>query len=302
MLSSVKKKISERASLLFFLSPTLFFIFFFIAFPILFSGYLSFTEFNYAKDTFPNFIGIQGYTETILHDGFFATALWNQVKFAIPYFLISFFLSLGLAILLNELVRGAYVFQTIFYIPMIVPMSLVGITFAWFLAPDMGIFNQILRNIGLGNLATYWYGEPSTALYSLVVARSWKMIGFTLIVFFSGLQSIPSSIREAAKVDGANFWQEIRYVMIPNIKPYLFIGGVWVLINSLKVFVLPRVITEGGPGQSTLTLYLYSWKAAFQRLAFGKAARVAYLTALIILALSWVMNKMLGAEETEDVA
>jgi len=297
MLSRISDRLRDKLSLLFFLSPTLLFVFIFIAFPILFSGYLSFTEFNYAKDAVPTFIGIKGYTETILHDGFFHTALWNQFKFAIPYFLISFFLSLGLAILLNELVRGAYFFQTIFYIPMIVPMSLVGITFAWFLAPDMGIFNQMLRNVGLGNMATYWYGNSSTALYSLVVARSWKMIGFTLIVFFSGLQSLPESLREAAKVDGANFWQEIRYVMIPNIKPYLFIGGVWVLINSLKVFVLPRVVTEGGPGQSTLTLYLYSWKAAFQRLDFGVAARIAYLTALIILVLSWIMNRLLQTEE-----
>lgn len=297
MLSRMNDGLRDKLSLLFFLSPTLLFVFVFIAFPIFFSGYLSFTEFNYAKDAVPTFIGIKGYAETILHDGFFHTALWNQFKFAIPYFLISFFLSLGLAILLNELVRGAYFFQTVFYIPMIVPMSLVCITFAWFLAPDMGIFNQILRNIGLGNLATYWYGNSSTALYSLVVARSWKMIGFTLIVFFSGLQSLPESFREAAKVDGANFWQEIRYVMIPNIKPYLFIGGVWVLINSLKVFVLPRVVTEGGPGQSTLTLYLYSWKAAFQRLDFGVAARIAYLTALIILVLSWIMNRLLRTEE-----
>ncbi len=294
-----KRKLRETLSLFFFLSPTLVFVFVFIAFPILFSGYLSLTEYNYAVDDAPTFIGLRGYVEALAHDGFLHTALKNQFQFAVPYFILTFLVSLGLALLVSELRRGLQLFQIVFYLPMIIPLSLVGITFSWILAPDLGVFNVILTRIGLGHWARDWYGDPGTALYALVVAESWKMVGFTFIILLSGIRSIPDSLREAARVDGAGYWQEIRYVVLPLLRPYLLISGIWIIINSLKVFDLPQVITQGGPGVSTLTLYLYSWKAAFQRFEMGLASRVAYITAFIILFLSWVLNRVLKPEEAE---
>ncbi len=294
-----RRRLQSTVNLLIFLAPTFLFVFVFIAFPILFSGYLSFSEYNYALDNAPTFIGVRGYIDVILHDGFLHTALKNQFLFALPYFVITFTVSLGLAILVSELKRGVQLYQIIFYLPMIIPLSLVGITFAWMLAPDLGVFNVILQRIGLGKWARDWYGDPRTALYALVVARSWKMIGFTFIILLSGIQSIPSSLREAARVDGAGFWAEIRYVVLPLLRPYLLISGIWIIINSIKVFDLPKVITQGGPGISTLTLYLYAWKAAFERFDMGLASRVAYITALIILILSWLLNRLLNPEKVE---
>ncbi len=291
-----KNRLRERGNLILFLLPTLLFVIIFIAFPVIFSGYLSLTEFNYAADPAPRFIGLEGYREMLFEDTFFQTALVNQMKFAVAYFFIAFLVSLVLAIFVNELSRGVQVFQVIFYMPMIVPMSLVGITFAWIAQPDMGVFNHILRSIGLEDLAVDWYGLPNTALYSLVVARTWKMIGFTLIIFLAGLQGIPRSLRESARVDGANFLQEIIYIVLPNLKPYMLISSIWILINSLKVFVLPQVITQGGPGTSTLTLYLYSWKLAFERLDMGEASQVAYLTAIIILVIAGLLNVLFKQE------
>ena len=125
------------------------------------------------------------------------------------------------------------------------------------------------------------------------------MIGFTLIILLAGLQGIPKSFRESARVDGANFFQEIWYIILPNLKPYMLISGIWILINSLKVFVLPQVITQGGPGVSTLTLYLYSWKLAFERLDMGEASQVSYITAAIILILAWVLNKIFKPETAQ---
>jgi len=201
--------------------------------------------------------------------------------------------------LVNELTRGVHIFQVIFYLPMIVPLSLVGITFMWILKPDIGLFNTLLRRIGLSFLTRRWFNDPNTALYGLVIARSWKMIGFTLIIFLSGLLGIPKNLREAARVDGANFFQEIGYVVLPNLKPYMLICGIWITINSFKVFVLPSVVTHGGPGQATLTLYLYSWKTAFERLDMGKSAIVACLTATIILLVSWFLNLIFRPEAGE---
>ncbi|MFW5711115.1 MAG: carbohydrate ABC transporter permease [bacterium] len=295
----LKDSLRDRVNLLIFLLPTLLFVIIFIAFPVLFSGYLSLTEFNYASDSIPKFVGLQGYIDMVTGDGFFHTALFNQMRFAVAYFLIAFLVSLVLAIFVNELERGVQVFQVIFYMPMIVPLSLVGITFAWILSPDLGIFNHLLRTIGLGHITHDWYGEPSTALNSLVLARTWKMIGFTLIIFLAGLQGISKSLKESARVDGANFFQEIFFIVLPNLKPYMLIGGIWILINSLKVFVLPQVITGGGPGSATLTLYLYSWKLAFERLEMGEASQVAYLTAFIILIMTWVLNRIFKPETAQ---
>jgi len=286
----------SKITLFIFLAPTLFFVLVFIAYPIVYSAYLSLSEFNYASDPSPRFIGFKGYIDTILHDSMFHTALINQFKFAIPYFIITFLGSLILAILINELKHGASLFQVIFYLPMIIPLSLVGITFAWLLFPDVGIFNHILRRLGVENWNIDWYGDPKTALNSLVVARSWKMIGFTLIILLSGLQGLPKDIREAAKVDGANFFQEIWHIVLPNLKPYLYISGIWILINAMKTFELIAVVTQGGPGMATLTLYYYSWKLAFERLDMGRASQVAYITAGLIILLSWGLNRLFKTE------
>jgi ABC-type sugar transport system permease subunit len=292
-------KAQKRTSLIIFLLPTLIFVFVFIAYPVLYSGYLSFTEFDYARDDAPAFIGASGYFDTIVDDTLFRTAFVNQVKFAIPYSVITFGISLGLAILVGELTRGVQVFQVVFSLPMIIALSMAGIAFSWMLNQDVGIINHFLRTVGLGSWARNWFGDPDTALNGLVVTRSWKMIGFTFIIFLSGVQSIPSSLREAARVDGAGFLGEVRHVVLPLLRPYLLAGGIWIIINSLKVFDLAHMVTQGGPGVATLTLYLYCWKAAFQRYDMGLASRVAYVTAFLILFLSWLLNRLLNPESSE---
>lgn len=293
------RKFSERLSLFLFLLPTLFFVFVFIAYPVLYSGYLSFTDFNYAKDDAPEFIGINGYVDTIMDNSLFHRAFKNQALFAVPYFILTFGLSLGLAIIVGELTKGVQIFQIIFYLPMIVALSMAGLTFSWILHEDVGIFNHFLRTIGLESWTRHWVGNPNTALYGLVLIRSWKMIGFTFIIFLSGVHSIPISLREAARVDGANFWQETRYIIVPLLKPYLLAGGIWIIINSLKVFDLPAVVTQGGPGVATVTLYYFTWKAAFQRFDMGLASQTAYITAFVILFLTWVLNKILKPDTAE---
>ena len=125
-----KNSLRDRLNLAFFLFPTMLFVIIFIAFPVIFSGYLSLTEFNYASDPAPQFIGLKGYIDMVKNDIFFHTALYNQMRFAVAYFLIAFAVSLVLAIFVNELQRGVQVFEVIFYMQMIVPMSLVDITFA----------------------------------------------------------------------------------------------------------------------------------------------------------------------------
>ena len=295
-----KRRLTENINLMVFLLPTFIFVIIFIAFPVVYSGFLSFTKFKFGIESAPTFIFLKGYLERFTSDSLFMEALKNQFIFASLYFIITFTISLVLAILINELTFGVQTFQVIFYMPMIIPLSLVGITFAWLLSPINGFVNIIIRNITHNVRFMFdWYQEPKTALIGIVIARSWKMVGFTLIIFVAGLKGLPKSLREAARVDGATFWQEIWKIIIPNLKPYMLISSIWILINSFKVFDLVRVITEGGPGVRTYMLYYYSWKLAFERMDLGEASQVAYITAGIILILAVVLNQVFKPETAE---
>lgn len=289
------RKVRANTSLLLFLSPTLIFVIVFLAYPLFYSGYLSFTKFNFATENSPTFVGFQTYKEVILDENFHISFI-NSLKFAIPYFTICFSLSLLIAILIHQLIRGNEFFQMIFYFPIIVPLSLVGVIFVWIYEPDIGILNVLLRKFGLSVFAKRWLADSQVAIYSMIIAQSWQQIGFTVIIFLSGLQSISTGIYDAAKVDGANFIQETWYITLPNLKFYSYICGLWIAINAWKVFEMPAVMTKGGPGIATTTLYYHSWKAAFRWLEMGKSSAIAYLTALTILIMSLILKRLFRTE------
>ncbi len=296
-----RRRLRERGNLLIFLLPTLFFIVVFLGFPLLSSAYLSVT--NIRANIFEphKFIGLKGYYTTVVKDSFFHTAMRNQSIYAVSYFILTFTGSLFLAILINELRKGVEVLQVIFYLPMIIPLSIVGGIFMWiFSGTGNGFYNLVLNHLGLGQTPPVnVYGDPRYALFGLVIARSWKMTGFTLIIFLAGLQGISKEVRDAAQIDGANFRQELFRVVLPMLKPYLLIGVTWILINSMKEFDLPAVVTFGGPGTATLTLYYRAWTLAFEYWEMGRSAQVSFITAFIILAISWVFNRILRPETAQ---
>lgn len=296
-----RRRLRERGNLLIFLLPTLFFIVVFLGFPLLSSAYLSVT--NIRANIFEphKFIGLKGYYTTVVKDSFFHTAMRNQSIYAVSYFILTFTGSLFLAILINELRKGVEVLQVIFYLPMIIPLSIVGGIFMWiFSGTGNGFYNLVLNHLGLGQTPPVnVYGDPRYALFGLVIARSWKMTGFTLIIFLAGLQGISKEVRDAAQIDGANFRQELFRVVLPMLKPYLLIGVTWILINSMKEFDLPAVVTFGGPGTATLTLYYRAWTLAFEYWEMGRSAQVSFITAFLILAISWVFNRIFRPETAQ---
>jgi len=297
-----KRRVKERIRLLVFLFPVFFFVILFLAFPLISSAYISLTDVKFFSFTEPhNFIGFNGYIDTILNDTNFHDALQNQLFYGVSYFFITFTLSLLLALLLNELTRAEGFFQVLFYLPMIIPLSIVGGIFMWiFSGTTNGLFNIILNNLGLGQVPPFsLYADFDWALFGLVMARVWKMTGFTLIIFLAGLKGIPQQLREAAKIDGANKFKELFHIVLPLLKPYLFIGAIWILINSMKEFDLPAVVTWGGPGNATVTMYFRAWRLAFVHHEMGKAAQVSFIIAFIILTLAFILNKIFRTETAQ---
>jgi len=280
-----------------FVIPAFLFIAIFLAYPLFYSFFLSFTKYDYIYDQAPKFCGLLQYINLFTKDDRFWIALKNTLIFGVLYFSLIMVLSLIIAIMLNEIVKGKFFFQLSCYFPLIVPLALAGVIFMWILDPTFGIFNFLLRKMGFLKLATInWFGNYDTALYSLVVVKLWKFMGFTIIILLAGLQGIPRSISDAAKVDGANFLQEKLYIIIPNLRGYIFIAALYSLIDAIKIFELPYVCTKGGPGNATLTLYFYTWRSAFGYFKMGKASAIAYITASLILLFSMIASWTVGKE------
>lgn len=276
-----------------FMGPSLLFLVAFIGYPLIYSFYLSFTKYNYAYDKFPVFVGLQTYI-SLLQDGTFVTALLNTLIFAALYFTASIFLSFVIALVINEIDKFQTFFQLSVYMPIIVPLSLAGVTFVWILDPTFGIANFLLNHLGFSSVS--WLSNTSLSLFTLIGVKLWKFLGFSVIIFLAGLQSVPKRLYEAARVDGANFIQQTLHVTLPGIKSYILMASLYQIIQAMKVFQLPFVMTQGGPGNSTLTLYLYSWRSAFSYFDMGNAAAAAYITSAIILAFTALANWLLSSD------
>lgn len=276
-----------------FIGPSVLFLAAFIGFPLIYSFYLSFTTYNYAYDAFPAFNGLQNYI-ALLSDPTFLTALTNTLIFAVVYFSASIFFSFVIAVVINEIEKFQTFFQLSVYMPIIVPLSLAGVTFVWILDPTFGVANHLLKQLGITPVS--WLSNSSYALFTLVGVKFWKFLGFSVIIFLAGLQSVPKRLYEAARIDGANFLQQTIHVTLPGIKSYVLMASLYQIIQAMKVFQLPFVMTRGGPGNATLTLYLYSWRSAFSYFDMGNAAAAAYITASMILILTAIANWLLGSE------
>ena len=279
-----------------FILPALLFMFIFLIFPLATSFYLSFTEYNYAYSDHPKFIALGNYLH-LLQDANFVVALRNTMYYFSIFFPGLICLSLGIAILLNQKIRGTSFFTPALLLPTVVPLTLAGVAFIWILSENFGIVNHILKNVlGMSFLTHSWLVERETAMISLAVVGLWKYTGFAMILFLAGLQAIPETLYDAAKMDGANSVQIFSRITLPNLKESFILVGIWGIIQSVKVFEQAFVMTKGGPGRTTLVLYLYAWKTAFRFFEMGYAASIAYIIGIIILVLAFINFALLKTE------
>jgi ABC-type sugar transport system permease subunit len=275
------------------MAPSLVLLLGFITYPLVYSFYLSFTKYNYVYDKAALFNGLMTYVN-LLRDETFLIALKNTMVFAILYFFGIIIFSFIIAVVINEIKRGQMFFQLSVYMPIIVPLSLAGVTFVWILDPTFGVLNFFLKQLGISPIS--WLSNSSYALFTLVGVKIWKFMGFSVIIFLAGLQSVPKGHYEVADINGANFLQKTFYITIPEIKEYTLMASLYQIVQGMKVYELPFVATKGGPGNATLTLYLYSWRSAFSHFDMGNAAAAAYVTAAIILVSTLFAKRILRSD------
>jgi ABC-type sugar transport system permease subunit len=210
----------------------------------------------------------------MVHDASFWTALRNTVYYTVFHIPLTLAASLGLALLLNRKLRAVAFFRTVAFFPYIT--SIVAIAQVWnmLFSPSYGPVNQLLRAVGVAH-PPGWTTSADWSMPAVIVVGTWREMGYYMLLFLAGLQTIPAQLYEAARVDGASGWQQFRAVTLPGLRPTTFFVTVMLTIGSFKVFDLILVMTNGGPGQSTLVLSQYIYQKGFVENQFGYAAAVS---------------------------
>ena len=275
---------------LLFLSPWLVGFVVFTAGPMLASLYLSFTDYDVLNP--PRFTGAANWMQ-LFQDARLIKSLQNTFFYAVLHVPLSMAFALGLAMLLDRAGRGAKLFRTTFYLPSITPAVAVGVLWLWLLNPQVGLVNRGLAAIGIDGPG--WTTDPSWIKPGIVLMSLWGL-GNTVVIYFAALRNVPGRLYEAARVDGANAWQQFRHVTLPGISGVLFFTLVVGTIASLQIFA--EVYTmffrgqESGVSSEALFYVVYLFRQAFEFFNMGYASAMAWLLFLIILAITLIQLRL----------
>jgi multiple sugar transport system permease protein/raffinose/stachyose/melibiose transport system permease protein len=232
-------------------------------------------------------VGFANY-QRVIADNIFWASLGNAGIFGVVGFVLGNILSLGMALAVNSLQRGATFYRVAYYLPGVFSVVVVGMMFAWILQGSVGILNRGLGAVGLEVLQRRWLTDPETALPSVALVYVWFHWGFGFLLFLAGLQSVPRELHEAANIDGAGAWQRFLNVTWPQLIPVTTIVSVLTLLGALQIFGTVQVLTNGGPGYLTEVPTLRIYKEGFQFHRFGVAAAMSVVFGSILVALSLV--------------
>jgi multiple sugar transport system permease protein len=282
----IKRNLKARkncVSALFFLSPTLVIFLTFIIFPVFFSFYLSFHQWNMFS-TDQSYVGLENYVR-MFGDAEFWEVLKNTLIYTIGTVPLNMVLSLLVAYVLNRKLIGKKFLRTAFFAPVIISPVAAAVIWRWMYDPNFGLINYFLSFFGLKG--PNWLNEPNSAMFALILMAVWKTFGINMVLFSAGLQGIPESYYEAADIDGAGRWSKFWRITLPLLSPTTFFIMVMSIIGSFQVFDIVYVLTSGGPLGSTKVLVFYLYEHAFKFFDMGYASAVAYVlfTILIILTL-----------------
>jgi raffinose/stachyose/melibiose transport system permease protein len=257
-------------------------------------GY-SFTDWS-AYSTDLHWVGLANFATIFQPNSEYVGAIVNTVIFTIATIILKTVIALALAVLLTSGIRLASLYRALIYFPALLPMVAVGIVFKSILDPDVGLLNSTLREVGLGFLAQQWLTNVSLALWSVIGVDTWKGVGYIMVILIAGLLAIPREYYEVAKIDGASGWQAFLYITLPLLRPVLAVTTVLNLLYALRVFDIVYVLTNGGPGYATDTVYTAIFNA-FSLGQWGVATALSTVFFLVMLALGFVVLRVFRRSE-----
>ncbi|TWT13287.1 sugar ABC transporter permease [Planomicrobium sp. CPCC 101079] len=260
-----------------FLLPSLLFLSIFIYFPLVQNLYNSFFEFSVFSPT-KEFVGFASFQQ-LIQDKVIVAAFINNVKYAVISVLFQVFFALILATILEDKVfrRIAPALRVIYFMPVMISISVIALLFTFVYNPQMGLLNSFLELIGLENLATPWLGNATTAIYAVIAMSQWQSIGFITMLFIVAIQKIPKELYEAADIDGAGKIRKFFNITIPQVKETMFVNVLITVTGSILVFNEPFILTGGGPGFSSTTLSVLMYEQGFGKDNMGYASAIATL-------------------------
>ena len=265
-----------------FVGPALLTLCAFIVYPIVYSLWLSFHDWNGYTAQWGPFVGLRNYLELAQDEIFWKSAV-NSVVFVVARTPFEVGIGFALALLLNRELRGRSLLRTLFFVPVVLSLIVVTILFQRIFEANAGLLNTFLREVGLGVLTRSWLGDTSTALPVVIAISVWKNVGFSLVILLAGLQGLPHEVIEAARVDGADRWQLVLRVITPLMRPILAITAMLSIISGLKVFDLIFILTRGGPTYSTEVFATLLYRQAFELNDMGTASAIAVIMVVVIM-------------------
>jgi putative chitobiose transport system permease protein len=262
--------------------------------PVLQAAYLSFTNYDFVGS--PKFIGWKNY-ELLWRDRLFWQVLYNTVIyliFAVPFLVV---LPLILAILVNRALRGIQIFRAIYYFPVVVSVVVAGIAWKWVYAEN-GILNYFASLAAFQTIKVAWLTDARTAIFSIIAVTVWRGLGYYMVIYLAGLQSIPKDLYEAAAIDGSDGWQKHFDITIPLLKPYIILVAIISAIASMKIFEEVYIMSKGGPANSTKTVVYYLYEKGFDSLEMGYASAIGVVLFLAIFTISVLTVKAIAPSRT----
>lgn len=277
-----------------FILPAVLLLGVFVIFPVLQLVWMSLHKWDILRQQ-ATFVGLSNY-QAILNESDFWNALLNTGYYVFATVPLGLVISLALALLLNEKIKGVGLFRTAVFTPVVTSTVAAGVIFVWLMDYDQGLINNALATLGIARVN--WLQSERWAMPSVILMTVWKQAGYNMVLFLAGLQGIPESVYEAAATDGARpGWQTFRHVTLPLLRPTIFFVTVISIIFAFRSFEQMYAMTRGGPVGSTTTLVYYIFNKAFKFGDMGQAAAIATLMAVLVLLLTWAQFRL---QKTED--
>jgi len=279
-----------------FLFPPIALYLTFVLYPYLRAMYVSLTRWRGLTPN-PEFIGLANFAK-MLHDQYFWNALKHNIiyLFTLPIIIIA--IGLFMAFLLTQGVRFANFYRIVFFFPQVMSVVAIGVLWSFVYHPTLGILNAFLKLIGIQS-PPVWLGNPSTALGAVGAVVVWQTVGFYMVLFIAGMESIPITFYEAALIDGATQWQLFWKITLPLLWDTVRTALVFLAIGAIDMFTIVQTMTEGGPSRATDVLATYLYESAFLNSEFGYATAIAVSMFLLVLTLSIILMRVTQREALE---
>lgn len=280
--SKRRRQLSKNLVAYSFILPNLLGFAIFTLVPIVFSLGLAFMNWDGANQI--SWAGLDNFRE-LFDDDTFSISLKNTLWYVGGTVPLTMVCSLGLAVLLNQPIRGRNVFRTIYFFPYVASLVAVAVVWNMLFFPSAGPVNEFLRALGVAN-PPRWSASVDWAMPTVVMASVWRGMGYYMVIYLAALQGIPAILYESASIDGANAWQKFRHITVPLLTPATFFISIMLTISSFKVFDLILVMTNGGPGRATNVLVIHTYNIAFRQFRFGYSSAIAMVLFALVMGIT----------------